>query len=84
MSNQLRDLLSAWYPRRDEDWVLGTVYQTAGSAYRKAGAFMLIDHIGQQYGVLSGGCLADLPASYGTNVLKQFEKQLISANNVGM
>jgi hypothetical protein len=26
----------------------------------------------------------DLPASYGANVLKQFEKQLISANNVGM
>ncbi len=57
MSHQLRDLLAAWYPRRDEDWVLGTVYKTEGSAYRKAGAFMLIDSLGQPYGMLSGGCL---------------------------
>ena len=57
MSHQLKDLLAAWYARRDEDWVLGTVYKTEGSAYRKAGAFMLIDNLGQQYGMLSGGCL---------------------------
>ena len=57
MSHQIRDLLAAWYPRRDENWVLGTVYKTKGSAYRKAGAFMLIDGFGQPYGMLSGGCL---------------------------
>ena len=39
------------------NWVLGTVYKTEGSAYRKAGAHMLINEYGDYYGLLSGGCL---------------------------
>lgn len=58
MSNQLTALLDAWQKGRNEtDWVLGTVYKTVGSAYRKAGAMMLINGFGQQFGLLSGGCL---------------------------
>ena len=58
MSNQLTALLDAWSKARHEtDWVLGTVYKTEGSAYRKAGAMMLINGHGQQFGLLSGGCL---------------------------
>jgi len=58
MSNQLTALLDAWQKgRNDTDWVLGTVYKTEGSAYRKAGAMMLINGFGQQFGLLSGGCL---------------------------
>jgi xanthine dehydrogenase accessory factor len=58
MSNQLTALLDAWQRgRNDTDWVLGTVYKTEGSAYRKAGAMMLINGFGQQFGLLSGGCL---------------------------
>nr|WP_320136646.1 XdhC family protein [uncultured Amphritea sp.] len=58
MSNQLTALLNAWKQGKDEtDWVLGTVYKTEGSAYRKAGAMMLINGNGQQFGLLSGGCL---------------------------
>ncbi len=58
MSNQLHDLLAAWQAGRDDsDWVLGTVYRTEGSAYRKAGAMMLIDGFGRHFGLLSGGCL---------------------------
>jgi len=58
MSNQLIALLDAWQKgRNDTDWVLGTVYKTEGSAYRKAGAMMLINGFGQQFGLLSGGCL---------------------------
>ncbi len=58
MSNQLQDLLAAWKAGRDDtDWVLGTVYRTEGSAYRKAGAMMLIDGFGRHFGLLSGGCL---------------------------
>jgi xanthine dehydrogenase accessory factor len=62
LNNQLIHLLNAWYPERDaRRWVLGTVYRTRGSAYRKPGAFMLFDDLGQQWGLLSGGCLeADL------------------------
>lgn len=58
MASHLRDLLQAWYPARDEArWVLGTIYQTELSSYRKAGAMMLFNDQGQQFGLLSGGCL---------------------------
>ncbi|MGL6158864.1 XdhC family protein [Microbulbifer sp.] len=58
MSNQLSDLLDAWLnARHDAQWVLGTVYRTEGPAYRKAGAMMLVNGLGQQFGLLSGGCL---------------------------
>ena len=58
MTNQLFDLLAQWYPNRAQtDWVLGTVFKTEGSSYRKAGAMMLFSGLGQQLGLLSGGCL---------------------------
>ena len=58
MSNQLTQLLGQWYPLKDTtEWVLGTVYKTEGPCYRKAGAMMLFNGVGQQYGLLSGGCL---------------------------
>lgn len=58
MANQLSSLLAQWYPRRDDcEWVLGTVYKTEGPCYRKAGAMMLFNSLGQQFGMLSGGCL---------------------------
>jgi len=58
MANQLSYLLEHWYPQRDAcEWVLGTVYKTEGASYRKAGAMMLFNSKGQQFGMLSGGCL---------------------------
>lgn len=58
MSNQLKSLLHTWYEQRDEiQWVLATVFETAGSAYRKAGSMMFINSMGQYRGLLSGGCL---------------------------
>lgn len=58
MANQIGHLLEKWYPQRDAtQWVLGTIYKTEGSCYRKAGAMMLFGGQGQQYGLLSGGCL---------------------------
>lgn len=58
MTSQLLHLLSAWYGERNSArWVLGTVYETRGSSYRKAGAMMLFGDQGQQLGLLSGGCL---------------------------
>lgn len=58
MSNQLSAMLRVWQENKtDTEWVLGTVYRTEGSAYRKAGAMMLINGQGQQFGLLSGGCL---------------------------
>lgn len=58
MANHLSYLLAQWQASEAGiDWVLGTVYKTEGSAYRKAGAMMLINSLGQQLGLLSGGCL---------------------------
>ena len=56
--NNLSNLLNYWKASDKEvNWVLGTVYKTEGSAYRKAGAHMLINEYGDYYGLLSGGCL---------------------------
>ena len=56
--NDFPQLLKYWSQQSDEhDWVLGTVYKTTGPTYRKAGAFMLFNSLGQQFGLLSGGCL---------------------------
>lgn len=58
MNNHLSSMLSTWREfSADTQWVLGTVYRTEGSAYRKAGAMMLISGRGHQLGLLSGGCL---------------------------
>ncbi|WP_404421906.1 XdhC family protein [Thalassospira australica] len=58
MSNQLSAMLVPWHAgRNSSNWVLGTVYRTEGSAYRKAGAMMLVNDKGEHYGMLSGGCL---------------------------
>lgn len=58
MSNQLKNLLHVWYEQKDElQWVLATIFETAGSSYRKPGAMMFINSLGQYKGLLSGGCL---------------------------
>jgi len=58
MANQLSHLLKHWQTAHvTTDWVLGTVYKTEGPCYRKAGAMMLMNGLGQQFGLLSGGCL---------------------------
>jgi len=65
MTMQLAAMLSRWEPQRDADeWILGTVYKTEGSSYRKPGAMSLISSGGEQLGLLSGGCLeADIRLS---------------------
>jgi xanthine/CO dehydrogenase XdhC/CoxF family maturation factor len=58
MANRISQLLSHWTENRDTHlWVLATIIQTDGSSYRKAGAMMLINDMGQYFGLLSGGCL---------------------------
>lgn len=65
MSNQLEQLLTAWYPKRDDhQWLLATVVSTEGSSYRRPGAMMLFNDTGDQFGLVSGGCLE-------SDVLKQ-------------
>ncbi|MGB0938447.1 MAG: XdhC family protein [Colwellia sp.] len=58
INNHLSHLLAKWYPQRDKcDWVLATIYKTEGPCYRKAGSMMLFSSLGEQLGMLSGGCL---------------------------
>lgn len=58
MSNRISQLLSHWKDHRDtHSWVLATIIETDGSSYRKAGAMMLINDMGEYFGLLSGGCL---------------------------
>lgn len=72
MANQLAHLLAQWYPeRRACQWVLGTVYATEGPCYRKAGAMMLFNSFGQQFGMLSGGCLESDIQQHARRVMQQ-------------
>jgi len=48
--------------------VLGTIVETAGSTYRKAGAMMLFDAAGNPHGLLSGGCLESDLAGHAARV----------------
>lgn len=57
--NQVSDILSllAHAQQQNIDAVLVTVVRTEGSAYRHAGAMMLICEDGRSVGMISGGCL---------------------------
>ena len=58
MSNRFQHIVQRWSLEKDHcEWVLATIIETNGSAYRKAGARMMINSFGQSYGLLSGGCL---------------------------
>jgi xanthine/CO dehydrogenase XdhC/CoxF family maturation factor len=58
MANHIQQLLNTWYEQRDElEWILATIIDTEGSSYRKPGAMMMINSLGQYHGLLSGGCL---------------------------
>ncbi len=63
MFNQFSQQLKQWYPKRDtQKWVLGTLYTIEGPSYRSPRAMMLFNDLGEQLGLLSGGCLvADVP-----------------------
>ena len=57
--NQIADILKLANAAQQQntDAVLATVVRTEGSAYRRAGAMMLICEDGRSVGMISGGCL---------------------------
>lgn len=57
--NQVADILKLASTAQEQnvDAVLATVVRTEGSAYRRAGAMMLICADGRSVGMISGGCL---------------------------
>lgn len=79
MANALNTLLATWYSQKDSvDWVLGTIYQTKGPAYRKAGAMMLFSSDGQQLGMLSGGCLESDISRHARQVMLSQQPKLLT------
>ena len=56
---QINDILNlaSEVQRHNSEAVLATVVHTEGSAYRRAGAMMLICADGRSVGMISGGCL---------------------------
>ncbi|WP_394130100.1 XdhC family protein [Shewanella maritima] len=57
MTHHLSDILDAWLPSYQDNWVLAIITQVSGSSYRKPGAMMLFHPMGKSLGMLSGGCL---------------------------
>lgn len=58
MSNHIGHILSEWKEIKDDrEWALGAIIHTEGPVYRKIGALMLLSSMGDQLGMLSGGCL---------------------------
>ena len=57
--NEQQQILALWASatQRGERSVLATLVEVKGSAYRRAGARMLLTQSGQSAGVLNGGCL---------------------------
>lgn len=58
MSSRIENLLAQWLDQKQaHEWALCTIIHVEGSSYRKPGAMMLVNSLGQQFGLLSGGCL---------------------------
>lgn len=77
-NNQLSTLLNLWYPKRNEQqWVLGTIFDINGSSYRKPGAMMLFGDLGEQYGLLSGGCLESDLMSHARKVMDTQQAKIV-------
>lgn len=58
MSSRLESLLTKWLPLKEEyEWALCTIIDVEGSSYRKPGAMIMVNSLGQIFGLLSGGCL---------------------------
>ena len=56
MANRISQLLGHWSENRYKSlWVLVTTIEADGSSYRKYGAMMLINDMGQYFGWLSDG-----------------------------
>lgn len=80
--NERQQILALWasMTERGERSVLATLVEVQGSAYRRAGARMLLASDGQSAGVLNGGCLdGDLHARART-VLQTGQPQLAVYN----
>lgn len=64
--------------KEDQSCVLATVVHVEGSAYRRAGARMLVDENGKMTGAISGGCLEGDALRKALHALFQNQNKLIT------
>jgi len=64
--------------REQQQWVLGTIFYIQGSSYRKPGAMMLFGDLGEQYGLLSGGCLESDLMRHARQVMDNLQPKIIT------
>jgi len=78
--NELKAIISAYEDakRRQQNCVLATVVHVEGSAYRRAGARMLVDEDGKMTGAISGGCLEGDALRKALHALYQNQNKLIT------
>lgn len=62
----------------DQSFALATVIQVKGSAYRHEGAKMLFSENGEQYGMISGGCLEEDLSSYAQEAMTLQKHQTVT------
>lgn len=75
------DVIIASYEEAKKDHhpiVLATVVHVEGSSYRRAGARMLVDEIGNMTGAISGGCLEGDALRKALHALHQNQNKLIT------
>ncbi|WP_416148664.1 XdhC family protein [Salipaludibacillus sp. HK11] len=64
--------------RPNQMFVLATVIRVDGSAYRHEGAKMLISETGEEFGLISGGCLEEDLSLKAQEVMESKQTQIIS------
>ncbi|MES2595593.1 MAG: XdhC family protein [Verrucomicrobiota bacterium] len=72
----IQSILGYAKQHRESPMALASLVRTHGSTYRKPGARMLITPGGQTLGVLSGGCLEEIIAQDGLDVLRDGQARL--------
>lgn len=79
LSIHSQELLALWYERRHQcQWAVGFLVDIKGSSYRKPGAMMLFNDLGQHFGLMSGGCLEGHLAMQANKALQNNTTSLIS------
>jgi len=79
LQNHVIHILRKWDKHKDTaQWVLGVIYKTEGSCYRKAGAMVMFNSLGQQFGLLSGGCLESDIKLNSQKVMQDFQPRCVT------
>lgn len=75
------DLLTLWKQKDAQlDWAVGILIGRTGSSYRKPGAMMLFNDLGEHYGLLSGGCIEQQLNLAAKQVIENQKTKIVKYN----